>query len=256
MRASRSRRRAAALTFTAEHAGGPTGLVEVAKPQRHAEQCGCGDRGHRDRHSDSGRRLGSRRRASPRPRPPGRSAPSSSRVVEASQSAGVVVKSAGESLSVELQRPGRQPSTRQEQCRGSGSRSPGPRPRPPPTNPTQAAQIGRRSGLTAIAPTIRIGLSVITPDRGKNRRHGHQREVATEQPGVGPRLTHHLHPGEALLSADRSVAMRLRGDDLLAGEQIVGIVDLPVADQLHDPIRDRRADIGSEHDPRARRARD
>ena len=32
-----------------------------------------------------------------------------------------------------------------------------------PTKPTQAAQIGSRSGLTAIAPTIRIGLSVITP---------------------------------------------------------------------------------------------
>ena len=29
--------------------------------------------------------------------------------------------------------------------------------------PTQAAQIGRMSGLTAIAPTTRIGLSVITP---------------------------------------------------------------------------------------------
>jgi hypothetical protein len=29
--------------------------------------------------------------------------------------------------------------------------------------PTQAAETGSRSGLTAIAPTIRIGLSVITP---------------------------------------------------------------------------------------------
>jgi hypothetical protein len=39
--------------------------------------------------------------------------------------------------------------------RASGSRL--------PTMPTQAAQIGSRSGLTAIAPTIKIGLSVSTP---------------------------------------------------------------------------------------------
>jgi hypothetical protein len=31
------------------------------------------------------------------------------------------------------------------------------------TRPTQAAVIGRKSGLTAIAPTIRIALASITP---------------------------------------------------------------------------------------------
>ena len=35
--------------------------------------------------------------------------------------------------------------------------------RRPATRPTQVAQIGSRSGLTAIAPTIRIELETITP---------------------------------------------------------------------------------------------
>jgi hypothetical protein len=35
--------------------------------------------------------------------------------------------------------------------------------RRPATIPTQVAQIGSRSGLTAIAPTIRIELEMITP---------------------------------------------------------------------------------------------
>jgi len=37
------------------------------------------------------------------------------------------------------------------------------RPWSPRASPTQVAQIGSRSGLTAIAPTIRIELLVITP---------------------------------------------------------------------------------------------
>ena len=35
--------------------------------------------------------------------------------------------------------------------------------RRPATSPTQVAQMGRRSGLTAIAPTIRMPLEMITP---------------------------------------------------------------------------------------------
>ncbi len=45
--------------------------------------------------------------------------------------------------------------------------------------------------------------------------------------------------------------MRLRSDHLLAGEQVVVFGDLPVADQVHDLVRDRRADVGSEHHARA-----
>ena len=65
---------------------------------------------------------------------------------------------------------------------------------------------------------------------------------------MGSRLAHDLDPGETL--ASRVVPVRrARRHDLLSGEQIVGVVDLPVANHAHHAIRDRRENVGGEDHP-------
>ena len=64
---------------------------------------------------------------------------------------------------------------------------------------------------------------------------------------MGSRLAHDLDPGEAL--ASRVVPVRRgRCHDLLSGEQVVGVVDLPVANHAHYAIGDRRENVGGEDD--------
>ena len=69
------------------------------------------------------------------------------------------------------------------------------------------------------------------------------------------RLPHHLHPGELLRFSEPRVRMRGGRHDVLAREQIVGLVDLPVANQPHHAIRDRGHDVGGEDHPGARSLR-
>jgi hypothetical protein len=66
---------------------------------------------------------------------------------------------------------------------------------------------------------------------------------------VKPCFSHHLHPGELLLAPEPSVAVGSRSDHLLPGEQVVRLPHLPLADQLHHPVRYRWHHIGRQDDP-------
>ena len=65
------------------------------------------------------------------------------------------------------------------------------------TRPTQAALIGSMSGLIAIAPTIRIVLTSITPNPAIDACRDREGEIERDRSGVAPRLSEHVGPDQA-----------------------------------------------------------